>query len=127
MLYYTQGGDSMKSIICFLCVVLLMASFTGCGKGGSSNPQNPQQTETQSDLEKKELSDEKLAEIVAKELGVPDNAGIESNITAEMYYFEAADRYYKNVSFTEKGETVAWASVDPYTGELLRNIFEYQD
>ena len=127
MLYYTQGGDSMKSIICFLCVVLLMASFTGCGKGGSSNPQNPQQTETQSDLEKKELSDEKLAEIVAKELGVPDNAGIESNITAEMYYFEAADRYYKNVLFTEKGETVAWASVDPYTGELLRNIFEYQD
>ena len=117
----------MKSIICFLCVVLLMVSFTGCGKGGLSNPQNPQQTETQSDLEKKELSDEKLAEIVAKELGVPDNAGIEFNITAEMYYFEAADRYYKNVSFTEKGESVAWASVDPYTGELLRNIFEYQD
>ena len=115
-----------RSIAVFMAV-LLVASFAGCGKSGSYNPKNPQQDETQSvDLEKKELSDEKLAEIVAKNLGVPDNAGIEYSVTAEMYYFEAADRYYKNISFTEKGETVAWASVDPYTGELLRNIYEYQ-
>ena len=117
----------MKNIISFLCVVVLVVSFAGCGKNGSSNPQTPQQSETQLDLEKKDLSDEKLAEIVAKNLGVPDNAGIEYSVTAEIYYFEAADRYYKNIAFTEKGETVAWASVDPYTGELLRNIFEYQN
>lgn len=117
----------MKRIICFICVVILIASFSGCRKGGSSEIQNSQQSETQSTSEKKELSDEELAEIVAAALGVPDKAGIEYGITDEMYYFEAADRYYKNVSFSENGELVAYASADPYNGELLRNIFEYQN
>ena len=73
------------------------------------------------------LSDGELAEIVAPSLGVPDKKGIEYAVSGEMYYFEAADCYYKNITFTENGEIVAYASVNPHTGELLRNIFQYNN
>ena len=117
----------MKNIIWFICLVLVIISFAGCGNNAPINDENPQQSKISSNLEISELSNEKLADIVAKDLGVPDNAGIEYSVTAEKYYFEAADRYYKNISFTKNGEIVAGAGVDPYTGELLRNIFEYQN
>ena len=125
--YKIESGDKMKNIIWFICLVLVIISFAGCGSNAPINDENPQQSKAPSNLEISELSDEKLADIVAKDLGVPDNAGIEYSVTAEKYYFEAADRYYKNISFTKNGEIVAGASVDPYTGELLRNIFEYQN
>ena len=116
----------MKKIICFICVIMAILSFTGCDRNDSSDLLNPQESENEQSLEKKELSDEKLAEIVAKSLGVPDKDGIEYGVSEEMNYFEAADRYYKNITFNENGEMVAHASVDPYSGELLRNIIEYR-
>ena len=77
-------------------------------------------------LKQQELSDETLAKIVAKNLGVPDSANVEFEVS-ETFYWEAAERDFKNVTFTENGETVAFASVDPYTGELLRGIYEYDN
>ena len=113
-----------KLLVIFLCL-LLCFSFVCCNRNDSSDFPKPQESETEQVLEKKELSDKELAEIVAKSLGVPDKASIEYGVSKEMYYFEAADRYYKNITFNENGEMVALASVDPYTGELLRNIIEY--
>ena len=96
-----------KLIVIFMCLVICF-SFVGCKQ--TSNI--------------KELSDKKLAEGVSEKLGVPDETGIEYSVT-EMFYWDSAERYYKNVDFTQNGEKVAGASVDPYTGELLRNIWEY--
>ena len=98
----------MKRIISVLMVLVLAFCTTGC--------------EHQNNL----LNDEKLAKIVAKSLGVPDIVNVEFEVS-ETFYWEAADRYFKNVTFTENGETVAFASVDPYTGELLRGIYEYDN
>lgn len=114
----------MKNSICFLCVVLLIASFAGCGKSGSYNSQNPQQGEMQSDLEQKELTNEELAEIVAKGLNVPDQVS-GCYVVSEMYYWDAAGRHYKNITFKENDKMVAAADVDPYSGELLKNICKY--
>ena len=97
----------MKRIISIVVVLVLAFCATGC--------------EHQSSL----LNDEKLAKIVAENLGVPDSANVEFEVS-ETFYWEAADRYFKNVTFTENGETVAYASVDPFTGELLKNIYKYE-
>lgn len=96
----------MKKWIGMLLILVLIFSFGGCNR------------------ENHELSDERLAEVVRVELGVPDEKNIEYSIS-EMYYWDAAGRYYKNIAFTQNGETVAGAGVDPYTGELLKNIMEY--
>ena len=112
----------MKKLLMISFCLLLCFSFVGCSKNDSLKPQD---SETEQVSEKKELSDEKLAQIVARTLGVPDKASIEYGVSEEMYYFEAADRYYKNITFNENGEMVASASVDPYNGELLRNIIDY--
>ena len=60
----------MKNSICFLCVVLLIASFAGCGKSGSYNSQNPQQGEMQSDLEQKVTKE--MAQQAFAEENIPD-------------------------------------------------------
>lgn len=109
----------MKKLLTLFCVLaLILCLFSGC-KG--DNKQDNKPTETAS----KELSDEELAKIVAKNLGVPDNDDIDYSIT-EKYYWEAADRHFKNVSFSQNGRMVASASVDPIDGELLRNIYKYE-
>lgn len=115
----------MKKVFYLFFVLVIITSFAGCGKNDSLSSQKQQQGSTEQVSEKKELSDEELAKIVAKSLGVPDKDGIDYGVSDEMYYFEAADRYYKNITFNENGEFVAHASVDPYSGELLRNIMEY--
>ena len=115
----------MKKIICYFCIFIAIVSFAGCNRNDSSDVQKSEKNESQQISENKELSDEKLAEIVAKSLGVPDKDSIEYSVSGEMYYFEAADRYYKNITFSENGEMVAYASVDPYNGDLLRNVIEY--
>lgn len=71
-----------------------------------------------------ELSKEKLSKIVAQNLGVPNDKHITCEVS-EKYFWESADRYYKNVTFYQSGEIAAFAGVDPYTGELLKNIMEY--
>ena len=115
----------MKKIICFICIFMVIVSFAGCNRKDFSGSQKPQENETVQISKNKELSDEKLAEIVAKSLGVPDKDSIEYGVSKEIYYFEAGDSFYKNITFNENGEMVAHASVDPYTGELLKNIIEY--
>ena len=114
----------MKKLLVISLFLLLLFSFVGCNRNNSSDSPKPRESETEQVLEKKELSDEKLAESVAKKLGVPDKDSIEYDVS-EIYYWESAERYFKNITFTENGETVAGASVDPYTGELLRNIWLY--
>ncbi len=111
----------MRKVLIVLVCLLLCFSFVGCSKNDSLKPQD---SEAQQVTEKKELGDEELAEIVAKNLGVPDKDSIEYGVS-KIYYWESAERYFKNITFTENGETVAGASVDPYTGELLRNIWLY--
>ena len=115
----------MKKVICFLCFLIIIFSLTACSQNDSkvsdgANNENPTSTLSAN----MELSDDKLAEIVAKSLGVLDKDSIEYSVT-EMFYWDSAERYFKNVEFTQNGEIVAGASVDPYTGELLRNIKEY--
>lgn len=114
----------MERIICFLCILMIIVSLAGCNRNNSPDFQKPLQSETEQVSENKELSNEKLAEIVAKNLSVPEKESIEYGVS-EVFYWESAQRCFKNITFTENGEAVAGASVDPYTGELLRNIWEY--
>ena len=114
----------MKKFLALLCVLaLILCLFSGC-KG--DNKQDNKPTETVS----KELSDEELAKIVAKNLGVPDSENITYTVS-EKYYWDAAGSYFKNVTFREKlsfsnyERMVAFASVDPIDGALFRNIGNY--
>ncbi len=116
----------MKKYLALLCaLVLIFGLFSGC-KDIQGNKQNKKPTETVS----KELSDEELAKIVAENLGVPDSENITYSVS-EKFYWDAADRYYKNVSFSERlsfsgyERIVAFASVDTIDGTLLRNISNY--
>ena len=96
----------MKRIIAIAIIFALTFCIVGCGH------------------QNKPLTDEALAKIVAGNLGVPESANTTYEVI-ETFYWEAAEREFKNVTFTENGETVAFASVDPCTGELLRNILKY--
>lgn len=75
-------------------------------------------------IKTEELSNEELAKIVAKSLGVPDRDNITYSV-GEKYYWDAGATYYKNVEFNENDRLVAFANVDPYDGTLLRNIAKY--
>lgn len=112
----------MKRILTIILCLILCFCFMSCSKNDSLKSQD---SETEQVSEKKELDDKELAEIVAKSLGVPDKESIDYGVSKELYYFEGADCYYKNITFNENDEIVARASVDPYTGELLKNIIKY--
>ena len=105
----------MKKIISLVLVITMIFLFVGCKDNNSTDTQISQNAD---------LTDEKLAEIVAKELGVPENANITYEVS-EKFFWEASGDYYKNVTFYENGEIVASACVNPQNGELLRNIFKY--
>ncbi len=114
----------MKKLLTLFCVLaLILGLFSGC-KG--NNKQDNKLTETAS----KELNDEELAKIVAENLGVPDSDNITYTVS-EKNYWDAGDKYYKNVSFSERlsfsgyERMVAFASVDPIDGTLLRDISNY--
>jgi len=116
----------VKKYLALLCVLaLILGLFSGC-KSGEGNKQNNKPTETVS----KELSVEELAKIVAENLGVPDSENITYSVS-EKFYWDAGDKYYKNVTFRKKlnfsnyERMVAFASVDPIDGTLLRNISDY--
>ena len=110
----------MKKYLALLCVLaLILGLFSGC-KSSEGNKQNKKPTETAS----KELSDEELAKIVAENLGVPDSENITYSVS-EKFYWDAGDKYYKNVSFNQNERLVAFASVDPIDGTLVRNISNY--
>ena len=78
-----------------------------------------------SNVNSNDLGDEQLAKIVAQNLGVPKDINVTYEIS-KKYYWDAGERYFKNVSFYENEELVATASVDPVTGELIKNIALYQ-
>ena len=59
--------------------------------------------ELQADIKHQKTKRQKLAEVVSEKLGVPDETGIEYSVT-EMFYWDSAERYYKNVDFTQNGE-----------------------
>ncbi len=109
----------MKKILAIVCVLsLFLGTFTGCKNRDNKSDVKQNQSKTE------ELSDRELAKIVAKNLEVPDKESITYTVS-EKYYWEAGATYYKNVDFTENGSLVASASVDPYDGRLLKNIYKY--
>lgn len=68
--------------------------------------------------------DEEFVRNVKESLSVPDDAVVTCEIGDETYW-DAAEKYYVNVSFFQDGEFVAGAKVDAKTGELLGNIYSY--
>jgi len=105
----------MNKLLCAALAALLLLSLTACAP--SLDPE--------SSAPAVDLSEAALIAAVKANLGVPDQAGITYEIS-EKYYWDAAERYYKNVTFYEYGDTVAGACVDPTSGELLRNIWDYK-
>jgi hypothetical protein len=105
----------VKKVLSLLLVSLMIFIFVGCEGAKAVDSQTAQNND---------LSDEKLAEIVAEKLDVPKNENITYKV-GEKTFWEAGDTYYKYVSFYENGEVVASASVNPQNGELLKNILKY--
>ncbi len=95
------------SIAALLLALSLIFCITACGH------------------QNKELSDECLVKIVAENLGVPDSVNAEFEV-GQTFYWEAGGCDFKTVTFTKNGEVIACASVDPYTGKLLKNIYKYE-
>ena len=126
----------MKRIISLLVfTVMILLTFSSCTANNTSSAENSSADDSSSTVDvssgnissKTEyLSDSDLAKTVAEKLYVPDNSNITYTVS-ESFYWEAADCYYKNIEFFEKNIFVAAASVDPFTGKLLRNVYKYVD
>lgn len=71
-----------------------------------------------------DLDTQTLAKVAAKGLGVPEKEGITYKFDG-IWYWRGANRYVVEIIFFEDNEMVAGASLDPYTGEPLRNIYNY--
>ena len=72
-----------------------------------------------------ELSEEQLQEI-GQALRVPANLNIEY-IQDEAYYWEAGGRYVTYVQIFYNNEVIATATVDSFTGELIRDMTTYSE
>ncbi len=105
----------MKKLLCILIAALMLLSLTACALFVP---------ESSAPAPVADLQEAALIAAVKTNLGVPDKAGITYTVS-EKHYWEAAQRYYVNVVFSEYGDMVAGACVDPTSGELLRNIYEY--
>lgn len=70
-----------------------------------------------------ELSKEQLKNI-AWELGIPEEFEVEYK-QDDAYYWEAGGRYSTYVQILRGGATVATATVDSFSGELLKDIWKY--
>lgn len=116
----------MKKSIFLLIVFVIVIMMVGCKENNLSRLQSSQDIITETNSGNRKLSDEELAKTVAEKLGVPDKDKITYTVGEETFW-EAAEVYYKNVTFYENGDMVAWASVNPLDGELLRNIFKYKN
>lgn len=128
----------MKRIIAVILVLAVSLLFVGCKYNASSNVQNEESSKTQTssenkqtaskkeqtDLEAADLSDEQLAKLVAKHLEVPERADITYKIS-EKFYWEAGNKNLKTVEFYMNGTMLAFASVDPTSGVLIKNIYKY--
>lgn len=67
-----------------------------------------------------------LASLVAEKLDMPNGKDVTYEI-GEEFYLETAGLYCRNVDFYENGKLVASATVDSSDGELVRNIFRYEN
>lgn len=136
----------MKKIIAILLSLMLVILFVGCKDDASSSVQNDEQSKVQTSSQNKptassskpttsenkqtetntkDLSDDQLAKVVARYLEVPEMSGITYQIS-EKFYWEAGGRYLKKVEFySNANRLLAGASVDPTSGELMRDIYKY--
>lgn len=114
----------MRKLISLFLVAVMLWSLAACGKKLPADKQNTNPTAAETTPKPEPLTDEKLVEIARKQLEVPDKAGITFTVTGN-HYWEAANTYYKAITFYENDKMVAGASVDPMTGDLLRNIYKY--
>lgn len=131
----------MKKLFPLLLIFMLLLGLIGCEKApvkdntpSSSeaplvdNSVSAPSTSPATEILKPDvtLSDAKLAATAAKNLGVPNDPTITYEI-GEMFYWEVGETYLKNIYFYKNDETVACAGVDPRNGELIRNIYKYDN
>lgn len=124
----------MKKYFCFILAVILLLSLFGCTDKpvtptpSSSGAVSVIDTSSATEILKPDitLSDAELAAAAAKNLGVPNDPAITYEI-GEMFLWEVGETYLKNIYFYKNGKTVAGASVDPRDGELIRNIYKYDN
>lgn len=107
----------MKKLLAIFAVILLTVCIVGCGGKNAENGQ--------SGVQQVDLSDEDLALSAAQSLNVPDSDSITYKI-GEKLYWEAANVYYKNVTFYENGKMVASADVNTTNGEPLKSMYLYE-
>ena len=113
----------MKRISLFF-VILALLFTVGCATNNASHSSNGEKASDEAVTEVLNLSDEELAKAVAQKLNVPQREGITYKIS-EKHFWEAADIYFKNITFYENGQMLAGADVNPKNGELLKNIYKY--
>lgn len=123
----------MKKALYVLTVVMVILLLSSCQRpndpddnssfadhsssvGGTSSHENFGSSDTK-------LSDEELANIVATQLNIPENAEVTYKIS-DVYYDEEGC-YYHDIRFYENGYIVAGASVDRTSGELLSHTYKY--
>ncbi len=104
----------------------MVSIFVSCQSTNPTDTQSFTESKIEESVKSKDLSDDKLVEIVAKNLGVPEDTNVTYEIS-KNFFWDAGARYFKNVSFYVNGKLVATASVDPLTGELIKNIYMYQN
>lgn len=113
----------MKRISLFF-VILALLFTVGCVTNNASHSGNAEKTSEEAVTKVQNLSDEELAKAVAQKLNVPQREGITYKIS-EKHLWEAADIYFKNITFYENGQMLAGADVNILNGEPIKNIFEY--
>ena len=122
----------MKKYFCFILAVILLLSLFGCTDKpvtpSSSGAVSVIDTSSATEILKPDvtLSDAELAAAAAKNLGVPNDPAITYEID-EMFLWEAAETYCKNITFYKNGKIVAGASVDAHDGQLMRNIHKFEN
>lgn len=117
-----------KIIVSVVSLVLILLTFSSCAENNTSSA-DTSSLETSSNNTSsvnEELSDDMLAKIVAPMLDIPEDKEVTYTVS-EKFYWDAGGCYYKDISFYEKDFLVAGASVDPANGELIRNIYKYDD
>ena len=100
----------MKKYFCFFLAVILLLSLFGCTDKpvtptpSSSGAVSVIDTSSATEILKPDitLSDAELAAAAAKNLGVPNDPAITNEI-GEMFLWEAAGTYCKNIDFYKNG------------------------
>lgn len=108
----------MRKWFCLVISALLLLTLSACDIPSGA-------PESSAPAPRTDLQEAALIAAVKANLGVPDTAGITYEI-GEKFFWDAAQRHYKTVTFYEYGDKVATAAVDPTSGEPLKSIAKYQ-